>query len=81
MGGGCKNGVIRNIFAEKGSTNDDLVAFNADDVNYYCQNIGMRDADISDMLVENVTAEDCWTALRLLSVNHRIENVTIRKEM
>ena len=77
VGGGCKNGVIRNIFAEKGSTNDDLVAFNADDVNYYCQNIGMRDADISDMLVENVTAEDCWTALRLLSVNHRIENVTV----
>lgn len=77
VGGGCQNGVIRNIFAEKGSTNDDLVAFNADDVNYYCQNIGMRDADISDMLVENVTAEDCWTALRLLSVNHRIENVTV----
>ena len=76
VGGGCRNGVIRNIFAEKGSTNDDLVAFNADDVNYYCQNVGMRDADISDMLVENVTAEDCWTALRLLSVGHRIENVT-----
>ena len=35
VGGGCQNGVIRNIFAEKGSTNDDLVAFNADDVNYY----------------------------------------------
>lgn len=78
IGGGCHRGVIRNLRAAKGSTNDDLVAFNADDANWYCHNRGMKDAPISDMLVENVYAEDCWTGVRLLSVKSEISNVTVR---
>lgn len=71
VGGGSANGVIKNIIATRGSTNDDLIAFNADDANWYCHNRGMKDAPIKNMLVENVKAEDCWTAVRLLSVVSR----------
>ncbi len=78
IGGGCSGGIIRGIRAEKGSTNDDLIAFNADDANWYCHNWGMTDAPISDMLVEDVYAEDCWTAIRLLSVKTEIRDITIR---
>ena len=38
VGGGSHNGVIKNVFAKKGNPNDDLIAFNADDTNTYCQN-------------------------------------------
>ncbi len=78
VGGGSANGVIKNIIATRGSTNDDLIAFNADDANWYCHNRGMKDAPIKNMLVENVKAEDCWTAVRLLSVVSEISNVTVR---
>ena len=78
VGGGCRHGVIRNITAKKGCTNDDLIAFNADDVNWYCHNRGMTDGPISDVLVENVKAEDCWTAVRILSVVSEISNITVR---
>ena len=30
------------------------------------------------MLVENVQAENCWTGIRLLSIDNQISNVTIR---
>lgn len=78
IGGGCGNGVIKNVFAEKGATNDDLIAFNADDVNFYCHNWGMKDAPIYNVSVENVSAEDCWSAVRLLSVTSRISNIHIK---
>ena len=78
VNGFCHRGVIRNIHAEGQCTNDDLIAFNADDVNFYSNNWGQEDGPISDMLVENVFANDCHTALRMLSVRSEIKNVTIR---
>lgn len=78
VGGFCCQGVIRNIKAEYGCTNDDLIAFNADDILSYTHNSGMEDGPISDMLVENVSAENCWSAVRILSVKSQISNVTVR---
>jgi len=78
VGGGSHHGVIRNIFAHPGNPNDDLIAFNADDVNQYIMNSGMIDLPISDMLVENVTAENCFGAIRILSIVNSVENITFR---
>ena len=78
VGGGSHNGVIKNVFANKGNPNDDLIAFNADDTNTYCQNFGMQDLPISNMLVDGVYAEDCWTAVRILSVHNAVENITLK---
>jgi polygalacturonase len=78
VGGGCHHGTIRNILAHPGNPNDDLIAFNADDVNQYIMNSGMIDLPISDMLVENVTAENCFGAIRILSIEMPVENITFR---
>lgn len=78
MGGGCSRGTIRNVFARLGSPNDDLIAFNADDAFAYSNNRGQIAAPISDITVENVTAEDCWTAVRLLSIDSKISNITVK---
>ena len=78
VGGGSHNGVIKNVFANKNNPNDDLIAFNADDINTYCQNFGMEDLPITNMLVDGVTAEDCWTAVRILSVKNAVENITLK---
>ena len=78
VGGGSHNGVIKNVLANKGNPNDDLIAFNADDTNTYCQNFLMEDLPITNMLVDGVYAEDCWTAVRILSVHNAIENITLK---
>ena len=75
--GGCKKGVIKNIYAEKGSTNDDLIALNADDVPKYCQNREMKDGDIENIDISDIYAEDCWSAVRILSVKCEVKNVKI----
>ncbi len=77
VGGGCSRGVIRNIIAENGATNDDLIAFNADDAFDYRHNHYLFPEEISDITVDNVIAENCWTAVRMLSVEAPIRNVTI----
>jgi len=79
--GGCSShGVIRNIRAtEAGVPNDDMVALNADD-NVECQlNLGMRRGPIHDILVEDIEAEDAFSFIRLLSVDHPIEDITVRR--
>ncbi len=78
VNGHCYRGVIRNIRGEGKCTNDDLIALNADDQNLYCHNWGQEDGPIVDLLIENVHAEDCHTALRVLSIHSEIKNVTIR---
>lgn len=78
MGGGCKRGVIRNVIATTGATNDDLIALNADDAFDYRHNHYLFPEEISDITVENVIAENCWTAVRMLSVDSPIRNVTLR---
>lgn len=78
VGGFCHHGVIRNIHAEYGCTNDDLLAFSADEIYSYIHNTGLEDGPISDILVENISAENCWSAVRILSVVSEISNLTFR---
>lgn len=78
VGGFCHRGVIRDISAQYGCTNDDLIAFSADELHEYIHNTGLEDGPISDMLVENVYAENCWSAIRILSVKSEISNLTFR---
>ncbi len=77
--GHVRHGVVRNIRAlSKGQTNDDLIAFNADDSMERCENVGMVRGPIEDVLVEDIFAEDCHTILRFLSTEAPIRNVTVR---
>ncbi len=76
--GHCHRGVIRNIHADYGCTNDDLIALNADENHNYAQNTNSEDGPITDILVENVYAENCWSAVRLLSVVNPLKNITFR---
>ena len=78
VNGHCYRGVIRNIRGEGKCTNDDLIALNADDQDLYCHNWGQEDGPIVDLLIENVHADDCHTALRVLSIHSEIKNVTVR---
>lgn len=63
--GNCRFGVIRNL---KGACYDDMVALNADEG---------TPGPISDIQVDGLFAEDCHSAVRLLSANHPVERVTI----
>lgn len=79
MNGYVKNGVIRAISAlSKGQTNDDLIAFNADDSMERVENVGMCRGPIENILVEDLFAEDCHTIIRILTVDAPIRNITIR---
>lgn len=78
VGGFCHHGVIRNIFAEYGCTNDDLLAFSADEIYSFVHNQGFEDGPISDIEIENVYAENCWSAIRILSFKSQISNLTFR---
>lgn len=77
--GYCRNGVVRRITAlSKGQTNDDMIAFNADDSMERVENVGMVRGDIENITVEDIYAENCHTLIRLLSVTAAIRNITIR---
>ena len=78
MSGYCHDGVIRNIRAENGCANDDLIAFNADDVNFYSHNWGQINGPIHDIVVENVCSDNCYGAVRMLSVESEISNIVLR---
>lgn len=78
FGGGCQRGVVDGLRAlSRGQTNDDLLAFNADDSTVRVENGGLVCAPIQDIHVRNVYAEDCYTAIRLLSVTSAIRRVTV----
>ena len=62
----CRNGVIRNM---KGACYDDMIAFSADE---------FIAGDIENVVVENIEAYDCHSAVRLLAVDHCVRNVAIR---
>ena len=65
LDGGCKFGVIRNL---QGTTYDDLLAFNADD---------MASGPIESIAVDGIFAKDCLRAVRLLSAESRVSDITI----
>ena len=65
LDGNCHYGVIRNL---KGTCYDDLVALNAHE--------GSR-GDITNITISDIRAEYCHSAVRLLLVRQKIENITI----
>lgn len=78
VGGFCQRGVIRKLRAlTPRTTNDDMVALNADDATDRVIILGMKRGPIRDITVENLRAEDAYTFVRLLSFKELIENVTI----
>lgn len=78
LGGYCEDGVIRNLVGVgPGTTNDDLVALNADDANQRAQNLGKRCGPIRRVRIEDLSADSCHTFVRLLSITSPIEDVTI----
>ena len=78
LGGYCSNGTVENISASMyGSTNDDIIALNADDEVNRLVNLGLKRGPITNVTVRNVYAADCHTFIRLLSVDAEISNITI----
>ena len=76
--GFCFNGTIENIRAvTKGQTNDDMLAFNADDIMTRVENLDMVCGPITNVICRNIFAEDCHTAVRLLSFRSTISDVTV----
>jgi hypothetical protein len=67
LNGNCHFGVIRNL---QGACYDDLVALNAHEGS---------GGDITNMEIDGIFAENCHSAVRLLTVNHRIAHVTISR--
>jgi polygalacturonase len=74
--GFVKNGLVENIRAiTKGETNDDLIALNADDAMHRLENTGMVCGPIENIVFRNLYAEDCHTAIRMLSFVSPIRNI------
>lgn len=65
LNGNCHYGVVRNL---KGASYDDLVALNA-----YEGSAG----DITNIEIDGLFAEKCHSAVRLLTVQQKIEHITI----
>lgn len=77
IGGFCEFGKIKGVGARKGATNDDLIAFNADD-NESCMTRGKEWGFIRNIEVEDVYAEDVYTAVRIVSVESEVSNISIK---
>lgn len=77
FGGEVRHGLIENITASSGQTNDDMIAFNADDSMVRLENLDLCCGPIEDITVRGVFAENCYTGFRLLSVNSPIRNIVM----
>ena len=76
--GFVRNGLIEEIHAiTPGQTNDDLLALNADDSTARLENFDIECGPIENLTIRNVSAENCHTAIRLLSVTSPIRNIII----
>lgn len=76
--GFCEDGVIRNISARgKQCTNDDLVALLADDAMHRAQNLGGKCGPIRRLRIENLSADDCHSFVRLASVWSTISDIEV----
>jgi Pectate lyase superfamily protein len=79
VGGFSEDGVIRNLRAiAHHSTNDDMVALNADDDVERALNLGMKRGPIRNIHVENISAESAYTFVRLLSETQPLTDIRIR---
>jgi len=71
INGFARDGHITNV---KGSTNDDLVALNADEGGFLCD-----DCDIRNITIDGVYGGDNgWTGVRLLSRSAKVRSIMIR---
>ncbi len=78
LGGECEDGTIRHIDAcGVASTNDDLVALNADDANGRAQNLDKVNGPIRRVRIHDLAAEDCHSFVRLLSFQSPIEAIHV----
>jgi len=75
FGGEVRHGLIEHITAEPGQTNDDMIAFNADDSMVRLENHDLCCGAIEDITVRGVYAENCYTGFRMLSVNSPIRGI------
>ncbi len=75
--GFCRNGIVENVRATNGQTNDDLLAFNADDGIQRQENRGLTSGPIENIVCRNIYAEDCHTAIRFSSITSAIRNIRI----
>ena len=67
---------IENVRAlTDGQTNDDMLALNADDSLERLENRGLLRGPIENLTFRNVFAENCYTAIRMLSVTAYIRNI------
>lgn len=79
IGGHSHRGVLKHLHAiTPTTTNDDMVAINADDDVKRVLNLGLKLGPITDLEVDDVTAESVYTFIRMLSLHERIENIVIR---
>ena len=65
LNGNCHYGVIKNL---KGACYDDLIALNAHEG---------TGGDITNILVDGIFAENCHSAVRLLTVRDKVQNIKI----
>ena len=70
LNGSCSHGRIANL---KGTTNDDLVALNADD----CPPWEMSRGPISHIVVDTIFSENGYTAVRLLSHGSPVSRIKL----
>ncbi|MFA7674183.1 MAG: hypothetical protein WCY62_10080, partial [Clostridia bacterium] len=60
-----------------GQTNDDMIALNADDSIERLENRDLARGDIENIYIKDIYAKNCYTAIRMLSVNSAIRNIRI----
>ena len=76
--GYCRDGVVEDVRAiTEGQTNDDLLAFNADDSIQRQENRGLTCGPIENIICRNIYAEDCHTAIRMSSITSPIRHIRI----
>ena len=81
VNGNSCHGLISGIKAISANTpNDDMVALNADDTLTMTEALvhGMQNGPISNVVVENLRADNAYTFVRLYSNTSRLENVTLQ---
>ena len=79
FGGGVRCGSVKNIRAlSNGQTNDDMIALNADDSVERVENFDLVRDSIEDITFENIYAENCYTVIRMLSVDAKIRNIKFK---
>ena len=79
FGGEVRKGKVKNIRALSfGQTNDDMIALNADDALNRVENLDLVNGTIEDITFENIYAENCFTVVRMLSIDSAIRNIKFK---